>query len=88
MTIMESSPKNYGEVSLFITKTSKNNCNNNYSSPKFRCQMTIDNLPEANQQHENDFFKSIKGFLIFGKLIGVLPFSGTFGNSWRDLSFR
>lgn len=43
---------------------------------------------ENNQEHEDDFFKSIKGFLVFGKLIGVLPFSGIFGNSGRGMSSR
>lgn len=46
------------------------------------------NVKEASQKHDDDFFKSIKGFLIFGKLFGVLPFPGIFGNSWKDLSFR
>lgn len=93
--IMEDS-SNYGEISSSITKTSKADYHNNYSTPFYIRHGTSNtdtkfkaysNPPEATQ-HEDDFFKSIKGFLIFGKLIGVLPFSGIFGNSWRDMSYR
>lgn len=92
--IMEHS-SNYGEVSSAITKTNKTDYHNNYSTPFCIRHGTTDpklnaypNPAEATQQHEDDFFKSIRGFLIFGKLIGVLPFSGIFGNSWRDMSYR
>lgn len=49
---------------------------------------TQSHIQAPSQHHEDDFFKSIKGLLIFGRLIGVLPFSGIFGNSSKDLSFR
>ncbi len=83
-------PSKNREIMSPITVTSTRNQQNNYSIPFFERRRNAD-IPakEAHdQQPENDFFKSIKGFLKFGKLIGVLPFSGMFGKSWKDLSFR
>ncbi len=93
--IMEHS-SNYGDLSSSITKTSKADYHNNYSTPFYirpgssATDTKVDaySNPPANQQHEDDFFKSMKSFLIFGKLIGVLPFSGIFGKSWRDMKYR
>ncbi len=41
-----------------------------------------------NTQNDDDLFKSMKGLLLFGKLIGVIPFSGIFGKKSTGLSFR
>lgn len=37
---------------------------------------------------DDSLFRSIRGFLVFGKIIGVLPFSGVFGRSSNELSFK
>ncbi len=90
LDFMEHQSTNFAEIVLPTTGRSKVDHQNSYSIPFFVRQRAADNFTNSShdQQHEDDFFKSIKSFLIFGKLIGVLPFSGIFGNSWKDLSFR
>lgn len=97
MMIVEQS-SNYGRIA---SKAKTKADYSNYSTPFFvntcggvgkegQTKVNLyDSIKHNDDNEEGDsFFKSIQGFLIFGKLIGVLPFSGIFGSSWRDLSYR
>ncbi|CAL8093421.1 unnamed protein product [Orchesella dallaii] len=43
---------------------------------------------EIEEETKDDLFRHLRGFLIFGKLIGLLPYKGIFGHSSSNLKFR
>ncbi|CAL8093427.1 unnamed protein product [Orchesella dallaii] len=69
------------------SETSKRvfNYGNSFSTASDIEKISKDNLEsEAN----NDLFKDLRGLFIFGKVIGLIPFSGVMGISSKQLSFR
>lgn len=46
-------------------------------------------LKGLDEEAEDDsLFKSIRGYLIFGRIIGLLPYQGIFSKSSKNLKFR
>ncbi|CAL8093415.1 unnamed protein product [Orchesella dallaii] len=44
-------------------------------------------FPPADQREEDDLFSTFRGFLILGRILGVVPISGVFKKSYNDLYF-
>lgn len=45
-------------------------------------------LKKSEEESPNDLFKSIRGVLIVGRMLGVIPLSGVFKHSFTQLSFK
>lgn len=45
-------------------------------------------LKKSQEEPSNDLFKSIRGVLIVGRILGVIPLSGVFKHSFTQLSFK
>lgn len=72
--------KNPYDLSLKLTN-SVNNINTQY----VEVQTSIRKSEEGDS---NDLFKSVRGVLVVGRVLGVIPLSGVFQHSYTKLSFR
>ncbi|ODM89734.1 Gustatory receptor for sugar taste 64f [Orchesella cincta] len=71
---------------LISSSNSLKNSNEKIFAP-LSTPATEDKFQHANQGEENDIFSTFRGLLILGRILGVIPFSGVFKKSYKDLYF-